>query len=88
MAASAHTTGRHAMWTPVQVDTLDADAQAMDAALREARNWAALRSASVHQCPLNETARLAVTCPVQAAPTGVRRTLHLAMAGMRRAILK
>lgn len=35
----------------------------MDAALREARNWAALRSVLVYQCPLSATARLAVTSP-------------------------
>lgn len=88
MAAFDHTTGRHATWTPVQIDTLDADAQAMDVALREARNWAALRSASAYRCSLKETARLAVTCPVEVEPTGVKRTLHQVLSGLRQAILK
>lgn len=59
-----HTSGRHSKGTPVQAFSQDADAQAMDAALREARNWAALRSASVFRCPVTATARLAVSCPV------------------------
>ncbi len=63
MAVDSHhnALGRHCT---VQVSPQDADAQAMDAALREARNWAALRSVSVFQCPVTATVRLAVTSPM------------------------
>ena len=90
MEATDHTTGRHTKLPPVQVNPQDGTAQAMDAALREARNWAALRSASAYRCPMKETARLAVTCPV-AAPTGptpVGRRFHLSFPRLFQSLLK
>jgi hypothetical protein len=75
-----NTTGRHAKSTP-QVTTQNPEDQAIDAALREARNWAALRSVSVYQCPMSATARLAVTSPkvkTQAPTERTRRRLSLA----------
>ena len=63
MAVDSHHNafGRH---STVQVSSQNVDAQAMDAALREARHWAALRSVSVYQCPGTATACLAVSCPL------------------------